>query len=934
MTTFFHRTTIYRILLVVLLSFLLTLSATTFYSFFSTPTDENIFRDALSNLMVVKDFPAENLGKRTVSKSRTLPIHSTLDSVITGDLIISINNGTVTTMKDVAEALDDGPQNDIKFEVLRPSTNYIISFRTNRSSLKNEFLVFLPSHVLVIDVIAGGASDRAGMKIGDLILRINEQEFKSAIEADRILRLGQIGKSLKYEILRNNRFVELNVELAKFGIPISVLIFCLGGVLWMCTGGFIIISRPNILAARLLGFSFLFVGFFMTVLIVRRDFDATPFIIIRNVIMNGGFVFGVIAMFHSSHYFPLERTDLNNKKWIIPGYYITGIAAAILSLIFNSPIPLSVVLMYGLYVILRYRKGVSSEYKRLNRVIKWASLIVTVLSVVLTLSTIFFTTFLQANVIAVVGILLTSIPLAYLFTIGRYRLLDMNFRVRRNIQYSIVTILWGIIIFYFLTWSFFKLPLLDLPQANIIFTGTAIEINDTPAMSFQRDSSERIMLMVLAISLTFIILRVRKYGQHLIDKKYYRQQYDYRHASLELGEILATTLTMEDLAHGLVRKLSELMKLKRVGVLFFREERCCSCVSAYGFDGKVWEEFCTNHERELIASIRQFNNEFRIDYLPIVLKDKFHHEGFHHGIPIRSKEKLIGVLLVGEKQSETTFRQEDLAFLSTTAKQASVAIENSFLYEELAEKERMKHELQIARRIQLDSLPQTTPKIRGLEISGISIPAMEVGGDFFDYLSNGNGELTIVIGDVSGKGTSAALYMSKVQGILRSLHGFDLSPKKLFQRTNTLLCQDLEKRSFVTLLGVEFNPKKRTAIVSRAGHLPLWHYQRKTKIVNKILPRGLGLGLNDASIFTAEMKEKKIQYNNGDIFLFATDGVTEAHNAGTDFGEERLQDILINCSDRSAKEIQTCIIKEIAAFVGDQEQHDDQSVVIVKAVKN
>jgi serine phosphatase RsbU (regulator of sigma subunit) len=928
MTTFFHRTNIYRLLLVLLLLFLFVLSTITFYSFFSTPTDENVFRDSLSKLMVVKDFPAEYLGKRPVQQGRELPIISSLDSVVTGDLIIAINNGTVKTMKDVAEALDEGPQNDIRFDVLRPSTNLILSFRVKRSSLKEQFLVFLPSHVLVIDVIAGGASDRAGMKIGDLILRINEQEFKTAIEADRILRLGQIGKSLKFEILRNNRFVTLNVELAKFGIPISLLLFSLSGAFWMCVGGFIIISRPNLIAARLIGSAFMFVGFFMSVLLVRRDFDITPFIIVRNTFMNGGFLFGVIAMFHASHYFPLERTDLIGKKWIIPGYYIAGVISAILLLLSNSPIPLLILLIYGFYIFIRYRKGVSSEYKRLNRAIKWTSMIAGLLSVSITIA---FGNSLQTLLLGIIGIILISIPLSFLFTIGRYRLLDLNFRVRRNTQYSVVTILWGIIVFYFLTWTFFKLPMLELPQANIIFTGTAIEINDAPALASEREASEHVMLMIIAISLTFVILRVRKYGQQFIDKKYYRQQYDYRRASVELGEILATTLTMDDLARGLVRKLSELMKLKRVGVLFFREEKSFSCISAHGFDGKEWEEFCIGHERELILSVRQFNNEFRIDYLPAQLKDEFHREGFQYGVPIRSKEKLIGVLLVGEKESETTFRQEDLAFLSSTAKQSSVAIENAFLYEELTEKERMKHELQIARRIQLDSLPQVTPNIQGLEISGTSIPAMEVGGDFFDYLSNTKEMITVVIGDVSGKGTSAALYMSKVQGILRSLHGFALTPRELFKRTNTLLCRDLEKRSFVTVLGVEFNTKNRSAIVSRAGHLPLWHFDSKSKTVKKVLPRGLGLGLNDASVFTSEMKEKKIQYRKNDIFLFATDGVTEAHNSGVDFGEERLHANLIKHSEKSAKEIQDIILNEVASFVGENEQHDDQTVVVVKA---
>jgi sigma-B regulation protein RsbU (phosphoserine phosphatase) len=641
------------------------------------------------------------------------------------------------------------------------------------------------------------------------------------------------------------------------------------------------------------------------------------------------YVLGTAFLFHSMHYFPLERNDLNEKRWIARGYYIASALSGILITVLNSPIPLAIIIVYGVFIMVKYRKNASPEYKRFNSILRWTGMFTGAASV---LTVVLFYDSFQSVGIGILSIILTATPLAYLYTIGRYRLLDMKFRVRRNTQYSIATFVWGAAIIYGLVWGFFQLPMLDLPKTNIVFTGTAIEINDAPELASQRGTSERVMLMGLAIVLAFVVLRVRKYGQQFIDKKYFRQQYDYRRASYELGEVLATMLNAEDLARGLVQKLSELMKLKRVGVLFFRDELNCSCLSAHGFDGNVWGKFCISHEQELIESIKQFANEFRIDYLPAVLKDEFFREGFHHGIPIRSKEKLIGVLLVGEKQSETAFQQEDLAFLATTAKQASVAIENAFLYEELAEKERMKHELQIARKIQLDSLPQTTPSMNGLEISGTSIPAMEVGGDFFDYLSNGNGKITVVIGDVSGKGTSAALYMSKVQGILRSLHGFELSPKDLFHRANKLLCQDLEKRSFVTVLGAEFNTEKRTIIVSRAGHLPLWHFDSTSNTVKKVLPRGLGLGLNDASIFTAEMEERGLEYHIGDIFLFATDGVTEAHNSLGDFGEERLLKILELHNTASAKEIQAELLKELSAFVGEREQHDDQTIVIVKAV--
>ncbi len=925
----FNRTRQLRTAFTILFGVLLLQALMTLYTFFGTPTDENTFRNAPSRFMAVKNFPGALNAKRSYIGSIPAGVQTPMDSVIAGDLFLAINDGKVKTMKDVYDAIDESPRDEIRFELLRPSLNTILTFVVKRKAIPKDFIVLVPKYVIVTDVTPGGASARGGMKIGDLILRINGQEFSDDKEADQILRLGQIGKSLKYDILRNNRFIELNIVLAKFGISISTLIFTLSGLLWLMIGFFIVASRPNLFAARMLGSAFMFIGFLIAIQLVRRDFIVTTEVMIRAAMNGAAFFFGVAFFFHSTHYFPIERTDLIEKKWIVRGYYITSALGLISILLTNMPFGLFLPTFYPLFILFKFRKSVPPEYKRLNRINKWTGIISGAL---LTAIVFIFTNSFQTVGIGLFGIVLCFIPLSYLYTIGRYRLLDMNFRIRRNTQYSVVTFLWGALVIYGLIWAFFRLPSLDLPQANIVFTGTAIEINDSPELTQQREASEHIMLMALALIVTFSVLRLRKYGQKFIDKKYFRLQYDYRRASFELGEVLAATLSAEELARGLVQKLSELMKLKRVGVLFFRDEQCCSCISAHGFDGKAWQEFCLSHERELVTHIKQFHNEFRIDYLPALLKDEFHHEGFHYGIPIRSKERLIGVLLVGEKQSETTFQQEDLAFLASTAKQASVAIENSFLYEELAEKERMKHELEIARRIQLDSLPQTTPTVKGLEISGASIPAMEVGGDFFDYLSNGNGSITVVIGDVSGKGTSAALYMSKVQGILRSLHGFDLSPKDLFNRANKLLCQDLEKRSFVTVLGAEFDTEKRTVVVSRAGHLPLWHFDAASGEVKKVLPRGLGLGLNDASIFSNEMEERTVKYRTGDIFIFATDGVTEAHNDTGDFGDERIHQSVVAHSGESASSIQSSLLSDLAEFTGDRMQHDDQTVVIVKVL--
>lgn len=904
-------------------------SSVTFYRFISLPTDENIFRDVPSKLMVGKNFHGTAVGKKPSVGSQPYAVQTSFDSLMTGDLIISINGGDVNTIKDAYGMIYGSPADEVRFVVLRPALNYELTFTTHRSNIPQDAFALLPKFVFIADVTPGGASDRAGLKVGDLIIRINSEEFTNAVDADRIMRLGQIGKSLKYDILRNNRIMEVNVVLATFAVPVSVLVFCLSGFVFMIIGFFIAFSRPNILGARLIGLGFLLIGYFISVVIVRRDFIPNAFTVIRDIMLGGGYVIGLAFLFHAFHYFPVERPELTSRKWVVRGYYISSVLSAALSLLLNSPYPFLLLPLFGSFILLKYRKYASAEYRRLNKVIKWSSVTVGIVSIVTLL---FLRDQLGVFGLGFYGILLLIVPLSYLYTIGRYRLLDIKFRVRRNTQYSLLTAIWSVIVFYLLVWIFFMLPQIDFPDANIVFTGASIEVSDSPELASQRVSSERVLLMLLAIAVTFVFMKVRLTGQRYIDKKYFRMQYDYRKAQQDLGEILATTLSMEDLSKRFVQKLSELMRLKIAGVVFFREEKCCTCEAAFGFNGDVWKNFCVTNEATLISAIKQFHNEIRIQYLPTPIKEEFHREGFQYLIPIRSKDRLIGAILVGEKQAETTFQQEDLSFLSTAAKQASVAIENAFLYEELAEKERMKHELEIARRIQLDSLPQATPDIAGLDIAGTSIPAMEVGGDFYDYLQNENSKLTVVIGDVSGKGTSAALYMSKVQGILRSLHGFDLSPRDLFTRANKLLCQDLEKRSFVTVLGAEFDNHDNTMVVARAGHLPLWHYNAKKGTIEKVIPKGLGLGLNDAGVFVDEMEEKKVSYGNGDIFLFATDGVTDARNASGEYGDERLHEILTANVGRSSKEIQEAILQSIAAFVGGQTQYDDQTVVVVKVL--
>jgi sigma-B regulation protein RsbU (phosphoserine phosphatase) len=259
-----------------------------------------------------------------------------------------------------------------------------------------------------------------------------------------------------------------------------------------------------------------------------------------------------------------------------------------------------------------------------------------------------------------------------------------------------------------------------------------------------------------------------------------------------------------------------------------------------------------------------------------------------------------------------------------------VAVENAFLYEELTEQERYKQELQIAHRIQMASLPQRVPYIKGLDISAISLPAFEVGGDFYDFLNGQEGKITVVVGDVSGKGTSAALYMSKIQGILQTLNEFSSSPEQLLVKANRLIYKNIDSKSFITAVGASFDTNKNELFLARAGHLPIYFLNNKK--VSKIQPQGIGIGLSGEEIFNENLEQRKINFITGDVFFFVSDGITESvNNSGEQYGEYRLIEFIEKNSYLSSKQMCDGIMSSVKQFSDEMKQFDDMTVVVVKA---
>jgi serine phosphatase RsbU (regulator of sigma subunit)/membrane-associated protease RseP (regulator of RpoE activity) len=881
----------------------------TIVNYAGSPTDENLFADMPRpmSLYVMKPIPAQG------------------DTIRAGDLIVKINGITLSDSSALVTILKAAAGDSIlKVTTYRPSALSGSDLTVRRRDIPDTVGVFLHDFIAVTDVTRGGASDRAGLKVGDVLLRINGETFKTALDADQILRRGQTGKSIVYEALRDGETLRLDVTLARFGMPLPLLIFSVSGMFMMGVGGFIALKRPRIRAARVVGLGLLLSGFFVAAVAVRRDINTNLFVQVRDLM-------------RSTTFFPKERPDILSKRWI-PWVY-GGLALAIFALImFKQSVAanagLVALILFHIVAAVVFRKGATAEQKKMGRIVNWSwgALGLYALSL-LAYQSVKGANSIGLNSVTAMGVIIFGVTLSYLYVIGRYRLLDLNLRIRRNIQYSLVSVVWGMLMATVLLNIFFSLPSIDLNLPAILIHGSTIEAVDEPALGSTREWMNRFALIGIGTAAWYLLWRIRKEGQKWIDRKYYRTRYDYRQAVSELTEVLATKLSMADLGAALTGKIAELVRVKRAGVFFFQSGEVSSCRVGHGIEQEAWDVFCTIAEKSLFQVLGDAGEHIHVDYLPPALKEAFRKYEFYLIVPVRSRRRLLGAIVLGEKLSEATYRREDYEFLAAAAVQSAMAMENAFLYEELAEKERMKHELGIARRIQLASLPQKTPVIQGLEIAGVSIPAMEVGGDFFDYLNGSTGHLTVVVGDVSGKGTSAALYMSKIQGILRSLHGFGLSPADLFIRANRLLCADMEKSSFVTAVGAAFDPADHSFVLARAGHLPLYHFLAAEGRVVAITPRGLGLGLNNAGVFSSEIEEKVVRYSPGDVLLFVTDGVTEAHNReGELFGEDRLMDLLAGRAGENAAAIRDAVIGELASFSDGAMQHDDETIVVIKGL--
>lgn len=291
----------------------------------------------------------------------------------------------------------------------------------------------------------------------------------------------------------------------------------------------------------------------------------------------------------------------------------------------------------------------------------------------------------------------------------------------------------------------------------------------------------------------------------------------------------------------------------------------------------------------------------------------------------------LGVLAVANGPLGPPFSQGDLVVFKSIAEQSAFALYNAIIYSMANEKKRLDHDLEIARDIQRILLPAEAPAINGFQISGISVPARQVSGDYFDYIQVDDERLGVAIADVSGKGVPASLIMAICRSVLRAEAARNPSPADVLRKVNRQLYPDIKEDMFISMAYLILDHQRDAVTLARAGHDAPLLYKRHSQTVTPVKSPGMVVGIDSGNVFDRLTVDFAVPLDRDDCLILYTDGVTEALNTDEDeFGLDRMiQSVRASATD-GAQTIVKRIIEDVRNFTGSFPQNDDITLIAIR----
>ncbi|RPD50013.1 GAF domain-containing protein [Hymenobacter sediminis] len=352
---------------------------------------------------------------------------------------------------------------------------------------------------------------------------------------------------------------------------------------------------------------------------------------------------------------------------------------------------------------------------------------------------------------------------------------------------------------------------------------------------------------------------------------------------------------------------------------------------------------------EQAQAIQHLLADYNLGHIEYLNNDLLNSSGFRNlnlaygsliVMPLRSSKRQYGALYM-LKEPTQSFDRENLSILQTFASQTVLSIENLQLMQASLDTQRVQDELKIASAVQDSLIPKNLPIDNWFEISSHALAATEVGGDFYDFLHLPGRRLAVLIGDVSGKGVTAAFHVAQMKGIFHALmqenplarnerEKFPV-PSKFMAQANTALARCLEKAAFITASLYIIDYEHGGFVFARAGHCHTLYYHSIKEEVSYFRTAGLGLGIIRNEGYEKHIKNQFYDYNPGDVMVIYTDGIVEARGADQEeYGEDRLRQMLERTYYLDADEIKEQILTDLNEFSKGQPMHDDQTLLVIK----
>jgi len=823
---------------------------------------------------------------------------------------------------------------------------------------------------------------RAGLKYPDRVVKANGRDLPTLAALMDILANAREGEAILYTVEKEGRTVELAIPTMRFTVSdlfltCGILFIC--GLVYMIIGIIVFTMKPG----TPVSWSFLLSSFFLSIYtIISSGIDSmhNPFLMALYLfvltMVPAGFV-------HLSLVFPEPRkiVSKHNVVQVLP----YGIAIALLlpfEMLYPKPPSVIVACLVKAYMFLAavlvmissvrpFFRASSPIARQRARVVLLGAAVAFPIPAMGELLPALGDTFsqwtlqVQKNFLAIP---LTFFPISIAYAIVKHNLFDVDLYVRRAVGYAVMTLFVGA--------GFFSMQV--MVRALIL----------EPLFG---EYSENIYPILFSLLVVFLFNPVRNRLQRVIDRIFYRLEYNYQATVQKISETMRSLLNLDQIVHHIMSVALDTMFVDSGRFFLLNRQRpAFECLLASGareegfhprgenIDVSGGEEAGREPSRvggrpETVApspedlGSRAGSDGHTVAAAPLspglalaaddplvrilaarkrpltlydVLEDPLLEDSRDDCrgtlrrleatliVPILLKDELIGLIALGQKKSGNFYKREDINLLNFLADQGAVAVRNAQLVGEVIEKERMEEELAIARDLQMSMMPAGCPQISGFELAAFLEPAREVGGDFYDFIEMPGETLGLVVGDVTGKSVSGALVTAAARSIFRTLSEQGLGLSEIMTRANRQTKRDIASGMFVALLMAVIDGRERVLRISSAGQTQPVYFDGETGKATLLETEGDTIPLG--ILDEVEYLETRLRLASGDAVVFYTDGVVETMNAqGEIFGFERLLRTLEDSGCAGAERILGSIVERVNKFAGGAARHDDLTIIVL-----